>query len=324
MKTDFQYIQNKKQRLPELLQALVSSVCLENCRLCDKELSTSAGGNSSARESDFLVADTWQACGSNNIRSELSLHSCRSRILVLLKAVINKTEQIIMQIFGTCRVDPAVMEIVAGDKTCEHVSDCLCQSCFDCLPFGAPLVGFYKLDSTVQAQLPIISSIKFEGKIRELIHRFKYGNDRLLANDLAFITLSAWSALLEFMPASDIILVPVPLHWQRKYKRGFNQSELLADSMAAVLNLPVKRALKRSRPTRPQQLLGRQERETNVRNAFVGDRHQLENKTVVLIDDVCTSGATLSECANAAIHGGARCVTAITIARAILYKKLSI
>jgi ComF family protein len=120
--------------------------------------------------------------------------------------------------------------------------------------------------------------------------------------------MSAWTEL-------DAI-VPVPLHRSRHRERGYNQAELLARELGKLISLPVEPALLKARATRPQVGLTAEERATNVRGAFEspGDL-PIAGRRFVLVDDVLTTGATLSACAEALSAAGAHWVGAVTIAR---------
>ena len=109
--------------------------------------------------------------------------------------------------------------------------------------------------------------------------------------------------------------VPVPLHRRRRRERGFNQ----AADLARQLRLPVLRALRRSKPTATQTGLPAARRHRNVRDAFVATRaaRALRGEVVVLVDDVCTTGATLEACARVLKAAGAAEVRAITAARVV-------
>ncbi len=117
------------------------------------------------------------------------------------------------------------------------------------------------------------------------------------------------------------MIVPVPLHLERLRWRGFNQSLLLARAIGQARHTPVDPfLLERIRSTTPQTQLKGKERRTNVRGAFhVSDAEKLTGKTVLLIDDVYTSGATTEECARTLRRSGAATVDVFTLARAIIH-----
>jgi ComF family protein len=121
----------------------------------------------------------------------------------------------------------------------------------------------------------------------------------------------------EKTPLSAEIIVPVPLHAARLRERGYNQAALLARELGKSIGLPVsENSLVRVRATRPQVELGAQERKENVRDAFCCSNMELKEKRILLIDDVCTTGATLEACSIALQQVGARSVWAFTLARA--------
>ena len=109
-------------------------------------------------------------------------------------------------------------------------------------------------------------------------------------------------------------VVPVPLHWRRRFARGYNQSEVIARSMARAAGLPLLHALRRVRPTPPQSRLPRDERQRNLRDAF-RCRRRLEGRRVVLVDDVVTTGATVSEAARCLRRAGAEHLLVLTVGR---------
>jgi ComF family protein len=133
-----------------------------------------------------------------------------------------------------------------------------------------------------------------------------------LARPLSRLLLAAVARTTRF----DAI-VPMPLHWLRRWHRGFNQAELLARGLARPLGIPVVPALVRARATAPQAGLTRAQRRANVSGSFRVRRHAaVAGAHVLLVDDVMTTGATLSAAASALKRAGARRITAITIARA--------
>ena len=114
-------------------------------------------------------------------------------------------------------------------------------------------------------------------------------------------------------------LVPVPLAPSRLRERGYNQSEVLADGLARLWNVPVRNdLLTRTRATKTQTRLTPRERQRNVANAFrsLADRGSLRGLHLVLVDDVVTTAATLNACAAALYDGGVRIVSFVTFGRA--------
>ena len=113
------------------------------------------------------------------------------------------------------------------------------------------------------------------------------------------------------------IIVPVPLHPTRQRERGFNQASLLAELLTAQISIPCKPVLKRIRYTTTQTALDRAERMENLHNAFrLRKNADVRGLHVLLIDDVLTTGSTLSECARVLKRAGAISVHAATAARA--------
>lgn len=118
--------------------------------------------------------------------------------------------------------------------------------------------------------------------------------------------------------AADVI-VPVPLHRERRRERGFNQAELIAGPLARRLNLPMRvRCLERVKP-RPEALqLTRRQRWDTVRGAFAVPQHvKVDKLRILLVDDVMTTGATLDACSRALLRAGAAEIVALTVARAV-------
>jgi ComF family protein len=115
------------------------------------------------------------------------------------------------------------------------------------------------------------------------------------------------------------VIVPVPLHPKRLRWRGFNQSLLLARQISRAYGTPTDPfMLRRVKETPPQTQLTEDERRKNMRNAFALDAEKsLKDKTVLLVDDVYTSGATVNECSLTLKRGGAREVYVLTLARAV-------
>jgi len=150
--------------------------------------------------------------------------------------------------------------------------------------------------------------------IDSVILALKFRGLRYLARGLAE-SLASRVALETPRPE---VVVPVPLHWRRQFARGYNQAEELASAVARRLGLPLVRALRRARPTRPQMSLALAERQANLRRSFAGHRgaRKTRGRRVLLVDDVVTSGATLGEAARCLRRSGAREVYGAAVARA--------
>jgi ComF family protein len=148
--------------------------------------------------------------------------------------------------------------------------------------------------------------------VREAIHVLKYKDGRVLATPLGKLMADGWYRNC----LSADLLLPVPLHPSRLAQRGYNQSALLARVLGARVGLPVVESiLVRQRATPPQVGLSWAERQQNVNNAFIC-RGDLNGRSVMLVDDVCTTGATLEACAEALRAAGVTSVWALTLARA--------
>jgi ComF family protein len=151
----------------------------------------------------------------------------------------------------------------------------------------------------------------YEGELRDLIHLFKYARMKPLGKHLA-----AYLARAHSLDESVDAVVAVPLHWRKKWSRGFNQSELLARDFAARRGIPYLDALRRVRSTGVQAGLGKTLRRKNVAGAFVAKRAaDVRGKRLLLIDDVMTTGATATACGLALKRAGAKSVSLLTLAR---------
>jgi ComF family protein len=152
----------------------------------------------------------------------------------------------------------------------------------------------------------------FEGSIREVIHALKYEGGTSFATPLADLI----AMRVHFGRGKPDAILPVPLHPTRQAQRGYNQSALVGRRLAEIWHIPFSDALLiRERDTPSQVGLNNRERQQNVRGAFRASK-ALNHRRVLLIDDVCTTGATLGACAEACLAAGARGVWAVIIAHA--------
>src|SRR5438067_1786105 len=161
-----------------------------------------------------------------------------------------------------------------------------------------------------------VAAYRGRGIVRQIIHDFKYGRQIHLRHLVARWLYGAFDNERLRGRTFDMI-VPVPLHPTRQRERGFNQASLLAELLTAQISIPCKPVLKRVRYTTTQTALDRAERMENLHNAFRLRRNaNVRGLRVLLIDDVLTTGSTLSECARTLKRSGAISVYAATAARA--------
>lgn len=151
------------------------------------------------------------------------------------------------------------------------------------------------------------------GSLRAIVHALKYQQQAILAEPLAALMRHVardWLA-----PDASTVAVPVPLHHWRSFRRGFNQ----ADALARDLRIPVRHLLRRPRLGRPQAGLRAEERRHNVEGLYVMRRRPWSRvpTTVVLVDDVMTTGATADACARVLKADGVARVYVLTAARAV-------
>lgn len=163
----------------------------------------------------------------------------------------------------------------------------------------------------------------YERGLRELIHLLKYGGIRPAANVLGRMLAEAIRGLEGELPEDQVAVVPVPLHRARRSQRTFNQAELIARS--ALKFLPAKdrwrlfdTAMQRKRETRSQIGLTSHQRRENIRGAFAVTRpEEVKGRAVLIVDDVYTTGTTVSECARVLRRAGASKVWVATVARTL-------
>lgn len=160
----------------------------------------------------------------------------------------------------------------------------------------------------------IVAGCRYNGLVRDLIHRFKYGGDQSLAPLLANLTLPCLEDS-RFSGRSFDAIVPVPLHPLRERERGFNQAGLLALELGRTAGLPVAALLRRKRDTAHQARFDRARRLKNLEGAFCTRGKVGQDTRLLLVDDVCTTGITLDVCARVLLEAGASEVCAVTMAR---------
>ncbi|MBR90833.1 MAG: hypothetical protein CMO66_06140 [Verrucomicrobiales bacterium] len=205
-----------------------------------------------------------------------------------------------------------------------HIQTPFCDKCG--LPFPGDLDTEFICSNCIDQAWAFDSarSVAYSGGIlRDIIHRFKY----MGANWFECFLTGAFMAKAgkELHPGQWDGVISTPLHPVKLRERGYNQANCLAKSLANHLNTPlITNTLKRTKATKPQATLSRSERLQNVKDAFkVSDKQSIEGLKLVLVDDVMTTGATVSACADSLKRSGANTVAVWTLARGGLSTNLA-
>lgn len=214
-----------------------------------------------------------------------------------------------------------------GQPLLHPTRGCVCPGCWtavvpvtlplcDCCGNHLEAAGGSGLRARCRACMTTVSAVDrsravgpHAGTLRAIVHALKYDGRRSVAEPLGALMRHAGADLI----SGCDVAVPVPLHVGRRRSRGFNQAE----DLARHLGPPVLGALRRVRHTETQTALPAPDRHANVAGAFMATRHasRLRGATVLLVDDVRTTGATLEACATALKEAGVRAVFALTAAR---------
>ena len=166
----------------------------------------------------------------------------------------------------------------------------------------------------------LICAYKYKGIIRSKILQYKFKNKKYL-----YTTLSQRLIELLNMYSNEIdIIIPVPIHFMRAFNRGYNQSFLIARFIAKKIDKELKNnILKKVRNNKPQSLLTANKRKNNVYNAYKLIRADaIKGKTILLIDDIYTTGATVNECSKVLKENGAKKIIVATVAKATISKQV--
>jgi competence protein ComFC len=222
---------------------------------------------------------------------------------------------------------------------CRSFGAYICVGCFSyvsfnetgaCIVCQRPALGglTHPVCKTRYAPDGVFSSLVYKGVVKKLVYKFKY-NPHLTDLKTVLIELFYEGIIQkeDFFKSliGSSVLVPIPLHKSRSRKRGYNQSQILAKGLAKKLDLPVFNYLERTRNTKTQVGLKKEEREENIKNAFrinpsaalrAGNKELQINDfpQVFLVDDVVTSGATLKEAAKVLKRAGVKKVYGLTLA----------
>jgi competence protein ComFC len=206
----------------------------------------------------------------------------------------------------------------------------ICEKCLSRLkriepPFcnrcGAPIPRHWRVQVCPECKLGksslsrIRSTFYYEGLVKTMIHEVKY---KRAARYLGEFSECLFLALRSEFPTSIQAIVPVPLHKARAWERTFNQAELISRNLSRLSGICVWKGLRKIKITPSQSSLSGAARRSNLKQAFVFVRSEFRPKSVLLVDDIITTGATLEECARTLRKSaGIRTIYALTIARAV-------
>lgn len=216
---------------------------------------------------------------------------------------------------------------VCGEELVTNTRYRLCSDCMEKLPFakghrclccGVPLADEsdycnrcqYERGAFVKNRSPLV----YEGETKKMIYSLKFAKKKYLAETLGALMADEF---LDCDMKADIIVF-VPMTESEQKKRGFNQSELLANEVGKRLNIPVLPALVKIKDTKAQKELQGKDRASNLEGAFACVFEQVKNRTILLVDDIFTTGATANECAKTLLKAKAREVNVLTAAVAKL------
>lgn len=186
--------------------------------------------------------------------------------------------------------------LLCGDRTAP--GEVFCEDCALQAP-ESPVERRFPVPGEGERELRVLSPLFYKGGVKETVRQFKFQGKRGLAKPLG--RLMAGAAAGEG-PFDGVAWVPMGREGKRK--RGYDQSQLLARSVARSLRIPCLPLLQKVRETQTQHELSRREREKNVKNAYQSD-DRARGRSLLLVDDIVTTGATLTACAQALYSAGA-------------------
>ncbi len=215
-------------------------------------------------------------------------------------------------------MEPNVLSRVCGECSGE-IDLCATHTC--CVKCGKPIVSFgerqkcyFCMNKRVQYFNRIASAFVYDGIVRESILRYKFhsvqGYAKTYAECMAAVYFDEFDGLgVDFICAA-------PSHSNKKVEYGFDQVEMLCKLLSDITKVDFKRGvLRKTRKTKRQSTLGFAERAENLMESIaVTKRHNVQGKTILLVDDICTTRATITECAKVLKHAGAKKVFALTLA----------
>ncbi|MFA5754128.1 MAG: phosphoribosyltransferase family protein [Patescibacteria group bacterium] len=206
---------------------------------------------------------------------------------------------------------------------CGQTGAWLCDRCFRRLTAETPTKNQRSESRTSNLKIPALNGIFIAGdyenpRLARLIRKFKYGFLSALGKILGQFLSHSWSGQLFLMPGlrvQEIWLIPIPLSKKRLRWRGFNQAEILAQAISRDFGYPLCLDLRRTRDTKPQADLSEKKRLANINGCFTWNGSDLNGRTLIIIDDVITTGATMNEAALCLKQAGAKEVYGLVLAK---------
>jgi len=220
---------------------------------------------------------------------------------------------------AVCSAPVEALEYLCGPCSCKapRIKAPFCSKCSE--PFPGAITEEFACANCSHRVLHFEAAVavfRSRGVVRKIVHDFKYGRHLHLRHPVAHWLVETLDDPRLHGRRFDVV-VPVPLHPARKRERGFNQAEVLAELLCARAGVPLRSVLERIRYTTTQTAFDRTERMENLHDAFrLRKNADVRDLRVLLIDDVLTTGSTLSECARVLKAAGAISVHAATAARA--------
>jgi ComF family protein len=202
---------------------------------------------------------------------------------------------------------------------CGSAGALLCAACLRAArPASDPACRFLAADPAIAIGQDLslaLAAFAFDGPIRRALARLKYEGASRLAGPLATAATQSLRVLLEM--TGSVPLIPVPVHRERLRARGYNQTDLIARALGSAVGLPVVDLLERVRPTTKQHRLDRAARLANLRAAFAVREVTGPHPSVIVVDDIVTTTATLEACASVLRAAGVRDIYGFAVAREV-------
>lgn len=224
----------------------------------------------------------------------------------------------------TCSLCGKTLPFTSEQNICEQclqnipkLEGLICQKCSLPLLYGGATCPDCKSNKNIYFDV-LKSPYLYSSQIKKLIKKLKYSKKIFLVKDLS--QQMANFIIKENIDKNIDVVIPVPMHWFKKWKRGYNQAELLAENISKIINKPLYRnALIRTKYTKPQFNLKKQQRQKNLKDIFVINKkyvNSLKNKNILLIDDVATTCSTVNQCSKV-LKNAKNEIVVVTLARAI-------